>query len=107
VISTAGQAEKTARDIITLAENDRRRIRKIGRAAPNVLRVHGRLLERPLATARWLGREIGITASTTNRCLAHLERLGIVREVSGKRRNRVFSYQGYLDIMNRGTEPPA
>jgi len=31
--------------------------------------------------------------------------LGIARELTGQRRNRVFAYQRYLDILNEGTEP--
>jgi len=106
VISTAEQAEMTARRIIELAEEDRGKIKGLGRAAPNVLRVHRRMLERPITTAGRLSKEIGITPTTIYRCLADLERLGIVREVTGRKRNRVFSYTRYLEIMNEGTELP-
>jgi len=41
-----------------------------------------------------------------NKCLGHLERLGIARELTSRKRNRVFSYAGYLEIMNQGTELP-
>ena len=33
-----------------------------------------------------------------------LERLGIVRELTGKKRNRLFGYEAYLSILNEGTE---
>ncbi len=33
-----------------------------------------------------------------------LERLGIVRELTGKKRNRLFGYEEYLSILNEGTE---
>ena len=39
-------------------------------------------------------------------CLEHLERLEIVRELTGQQRNRLFSYTQYIDIMNQGTEVP-
>lgn len=42
---------------------------------------------------------------TVNAALADLERLGIVEEVTGKRRGRVFAYKGYLAILSEGTEP--
>jgi hypothetical protein len=35
-----------------------------------------------------------------------LERLGIARELTGKRRNRLFAYEQYLGVLNEGTEPP-
>ncbi len=37
--------------------------------------------------------------------LRHLTQLGIVRELSGRRRGQVFGYHAYLDILNEGTEP--
>ncbi len=35
-----------------------------------------------------------------------LESLGIARELTGKRRNRLFVYERYLDVLSEGTEPP-
>ena len=48
----------------------------------------------------------GITPATINKALRHLERLGIVRELTAQKRNRLFSYARYVVIMNRGTELP-
>jgi hypothetical protein len=39
------------------------------------------------------------------RVLAALERIDVVREITGRRRNRVFSYDGYVKILSEGTEP--
>ena len=48
---------------------------------------------------------IGLSPPTVNAALADMERLGIVTEVTGKKRNRVFSYRAYLDILSEGTAP--
>jgi len=48
----------------------------------------------------------GISPETVNKALTHLEHLGIVRELTSRKRNRLFSYAGYVDIMNQGTELP-
>jgi hypothetical protein len=37
--------------------------------------------------------------------IADLERLGIVDEVTGRKRGRVFSYRRYLAILSEGTDP--
>lgn len=53
-------------------------------------------------------RQVRITASrapTINAALADLEHLGIVEEVTGRRRGRVFGDSGYLAILSEGTEP--
>jgi Fic family protein len=106
VIATATQAVDTARQLIDLAGEHRDKINGLGRAAASALRVHRTLMERPIATAGWLVEKIGITPATINKCLGHLEHLGIVRELTGKKRNRIFSYTGYVEIMNQGTELP-
>ena len=106
VIVTATQAVDTARQLVDLANEDRETISGLGRAAASTLRVHRTLMERPITASGGLVEKTGITPATVNKCLGHLERLGIVRELTSRKRNRVFSYAGYLKIMNRGTELP-
>ena len=106
VIVTSIQAVDTARQLVDLANEDRDRIRGLGRAAVSTLRIHRAIMGRPITTSGWLVEKTGITPATVNRCLGHLERLGIVRELTSRKRNRVFSYAGYLEIMNQGTELP-
>ncbi len=72
---------------------------------PSALQIHRALMEGPITTAGWLVKKTGITAATVNKALTHLERLGIVRELTSRKRNRLFRYTGYVEIMNQGTEP--
>lgn len=60
----------------------------------------------PIATSGWLVEKTGITPATVNKALRHLELLGIVKEITAQKRNRLFSYAGYIKIMGRGTELP-
>jgi len=106
VIATAGQAVDSARQLIDLANEDLDRISRLGRAAASTLRVHRALMERPITTSGWLVEKTGITPATVNKCLGHLERLGVVRELTLRKRNRLFSYVRYVEIMNQGTELP-
>ena len=106
VIVTATQAVDTARQLIDLANEDRDRISGLGRAASSTLRVHRAMMGRPITASGWLVKKTGITPPTVNKCLGHLERLGIIRELTSRKRNRVFSYAGYLGIMNQGAELP-
>ena len=82
------------------------KITAMGRASDSALKLHRALLERPIATPGWLAEKTGISPATVNKALRHLERLGIVRELTAQRRNRLFSYTGYAEIINRGTELP-
>ena len=106
VIVTAAQAVDTARQLIELANVDRDKISGLGRAAASSLQIHRALMERPITTSGWLVEKTGITPATVNKCLVHFEHLGIVRELTSRKRNRLFSYTGYIEIMNQGTELP-
>jgi len=106
VVSTANQAVETAQQLIAMSKRDRDRISGLGRAATSTLLVHQALMERPIANSGWLAEKTDLTIATTNKALVLLQQLGIVKELTARRRNRLFSYAGYIEIMNRGTALP-
>ncbi|MGC9453184.1 MAG: Fic family protein [Oceanipulchritudo sp.] len=107
VIVTATQAVETAQQLLDLSNQDRDKISGLGRAAASTLQVHRALMEHPIATSGSLVEKTGITPATVNKALGHLEQLGIVKELTAQKRNRLFSYAGYIEIMSRGTELPS
>jgi Fic family protein len=106
VVVTADQAVESASRLINMANEDRERIEGLGRAAPSALLVHKALMEHPITSSGWLVKKTNLTPATVNKSLGHLERIGIVTELTSRKRNRLFSYAGYVDIMNQGTEIP-
>lgn len=106
VIVTATQAVATAQQLLDLSKRDRDKISSLGRAAASTLQVHRALMEHPIATSGSLVARTGITPATVNKALGHLEQLSIVKELTAQKRNRLFSYEGYIEIMSRGTELP-
>ncbi len=106
VIFTAKQAIDTVQRLKYMAENDRLTIQKLGRSANSALRLHHELLRRPITTAKTLERDTGLSYVTVNKTLTHLIRLEIVRELSGRKRNRIFSYSSYIQILNEGLDLP-
>lgn len=106
VIFTATQAVDTAQALVQLADSDRNTIAGLGRVAASVAKVHNALLERPIASAGWLAITAGLSPATTNKCLARLEALGIVREITARKRGRLFGYSRYVEIMNQGLDLP-
>jgi len=106
VIVTATQAVETAQLLLDLSNQDRDKISGLGRAAASTLQVHRALMEHPIATSGSLVEKTGITPATVNKALGHLDQLGIVKELTAQKRNRLFSYAGYIEIMSRGTELP-
>jgi len=106
VIVTATQAVETAQQLLDLSNRDRDKISGLGRATASTLQIHRTLLEHPIATSGWLVEQTGFTPATVNKALGHLERLGIVQELTAQKRNRLFRYSGYIEIMSSGTELP-
>lgn len=106
VIAVATQAVETAQKLLHLAETDKLKVSGLGRAAASTLQVHRILMEHPVATSKWLVEKTGITPATVNKALGHLVQLGIVREITDRKRNRLFSYTGYIEILNEGTGLP-
>ena len=107
VAEIANQAFDAATRIVDLFKRDRERITAESERAGSALRVHEYLQQNPFLNANLLVERTGLTAPTINAALADLERLGIVNEVTGRRRGRVFGYTGYLAILSEGTEPLA
>ncbi len=106
VVVTAAQAVETAQQLLNLSNKDCVKIRGLGRATASTLQVHRALMEHPIATSGSLVEKTGLTSATVNKALGHLEQLGIVKELTAQKRNRLFSYADYIEIMSRGTELP-
>lgn len=105
VLETSAQAAATARSILTLFESDHQAIQALGRPASSALRVHHLLQRRPLVTIPGAAHTLELTQPTVAASLRHLERAGIVRESTGRKRRRAFVYDRYLALLNEGTEP--
>ncbi|UFN51731.1 Fic family protein (plasmid) [Roseomonas sp. OT10] len=107
VAETANQAFDAATRIAELFKLDRERIAAESERAGSALRIHDLLQQHPYVTSNQLVQRTGLSSPTVNAALADLERLGIVEEVTGRRRGRVFGYRRYLAILSEGTDPLA
>lgn len=105
VAQTAQQAVDTAHRLLALFKADATRVQALGRTSPNVLRVFDGLRQRPLDTPKGLASRTGVSYPTVLRALESLRTLGIAREITGRKRERVFAYGAYLDILSEGTQP--
>ena len=59
-----------------------------------------------MVTTKWLQKKTQLASATINTLLAELEKMGIIKETTGKARNRVYSYTEYIQILDEGTELP-
>jgi Fic family protein len=106
VLAGATQAASSSKRLLELAAADARRAEGLGRAAASALAVHRALQRQPIATAASLVAATGLTPATVNKSLVHLDRIGVVSELTRKLRGRVFSYARYVEILNEGMGPP-
>lgn len=108
VAETAQSAVHTAEQALKLFLADRQRIvASLGRGAGSALRVHQLLQQRPVLSVPNAAAHLGLSWPAVAKATQALEKLGLVREFTGKKRNRLYAYDSYLDILTEGTEPLA
>ncbi len=105
VKETADQCTATAEKTNRLARVDRARILELGRIAGSATLVHQELLAHPLTTIARMSKVTGLVPNTVRKVFSAMAKAGIVREITGKRRNRLFAYGELLDTMDEGTKP--
>lgn len=101
----ARAVRETAEKTNQLARADRAKIQALGRIAGSATMVHQELLTHPLTTIARMSTATGLVTNTVTKVFAALSKAGIVRETTGKRRNRLFAYGELLDTMDEGTKP--
>lgn len=102
---TAANAVETAKRLFNLFQQDEQRIQQNQRMASTMLRVFQVLCERPLVTLNQVCERTMLSFPAVARAMENLQKLDIVHEITGQRRNRVFAYSRYLEILSEGTAP--
>jgi Fic family protein len=103
--TTAGDVAQAVKRSIALFAADRKKIAALGRASSSALRVQEYMQKRPIASIGAISKALKLSVPTVTAALQHLTDISIVREITGGRRNRVFSYPRYMAIAEAGTEP--
>ena len=105
VKQVAQGAVATADRLGEMFHEDRSRIEAAGRRAGSALRVHETLKARPIQSISSICTSTGLSFPAASSAMDLLLELKIARELTGKRRNRVFVYDRYVATLNDGTEP--
>src|SRR5216684_939108 len=105
VYETANQAAQTTRRILELFQSDQQHIETSGRSIGTTLRIFKLFQSMPLISITRASQETHASIPTVTAALARLQELGIVREITNKRRAKLYSYEQYLLLLNEGTEP--
>ncbi len=102
---TAEDGIRTAGRLTDIFDRDRDRIERAGKRAGSALRAHQALKERPTLSIRGIAERTGLSNPAATSAVDLLVELGIAREMTGRRRGRVFGYAEYIDILSEGAEP--
>jgi Fic family protein len=105
VIVTADEAVATTRRLLALFEKDRRQLEQLGRAAATAFRVHEYMQKKPIVGIRAMEKDLDLTYPTVAGALDRMKTLRIVKELTGFKRNRVFAYGPYVEVLSEGTDP--
>lgn len=107
VRQSADGAVSTSHRLLQLFAEDRAAVKIQGRRAGSLVRVHQAFKSRPILPVTEACRLTGLSFPAASSAMEHLVASGIARELTGKRRNRLFVYRRYLDILSEGTERAA
>jgi len=103
VNEVAGSATDTTRRLLALIDEDRQSIHALGRASGSAQRLHELAVRQIVFRIPSAATDLSLSKVTVATTAGHLERLGIVREVTGRRRNKLFVYSKYLAVLEEGT----
>jgi len=103
VTMTAQSAVDTAHRMLRVFVEDAARVADLGRRAPNALRAFDAFRRRPVRNIAAIAATTGASLPTVSRAVESLVELGIVREITGRKRERAYCYGRYLEILNGGT----
>ena len=98
VVEVATEAYQTASQILALGERDRARLAELRRRAGTAHQLHDFLFQQPVITVRLATEVLNVSQPTANSLVNAMEELGLLRETTGYKRNRIFEYHDYLAL---------
>jgi Fic family protein len=105
VAATAESAVVLAQRLLVLFERDQQKLQEAGRQKGSLLQIFHVLRRRPYLTIPTASQETRLSSPTVIAAMETLVRMGMVQEISGRQRGRLYAYRDYLDLLEAGTEP--
>lgn len=107
VIEVAEATTSTTQQLVQMIERDRQAIHGLGRGAATALRVHDLAIRFVVLRAPAAARTLDLSDPPVYAAIRRLEDAGILREVTGRERGKLYAYDEYLALLNEGTVEPA
>ena len=103
IASVALEACETSNKIIDLKGRDKNRITETYKESSKAAIFHERLFDRPVVSINDIAKIMDTTFPTASDICMKLVKLGVLKEITGKERNKLFAYKTYLDILKQET----
>lgn len=100
MIETAKSGIRTFNDILQLQRITESKIQTLGSRAANAQKVLNQLYQRPLIDASRVATTVDVSPASAYRLIADLERLGILKEITGGKRGRLYIFSNYLQLFS-------
>lgn len=104
VATIADEAVASARELFAVVNADRGRVLAQDTTSVSVARLFELLPSHPIVTVAAAMKLIDTSKPTATRAIESLIAAGVLVETTGKRRDRSFAYQAYIDRLRTGTD---
>jgi Fic family protein len=104
VETVADEAVAATRSLFGLVAADRARVLAVPTTSVSAVRLFELLPEHPILTVARSVELLGTTKPTAAKAIGALVDAGVLVETTGRRRDRLFGYEAYLDRLAEGTE---
>lgn len=101
VIETARDSIKTFKDIIDLRQRYEQKIMTLGSRAKKAQKLLLYMFSRPIVNNKNITKELGVSFNSANRLIKSLMEVGLLTEITGFSRNRLFVLKEYLDLFKK------
>lgn len=105
IVEVAESTTDVVRRLVALVERDRQTIHGLGRGAATAHRVHELATELVIVSASTTAARLALSEPAVYGAFERLEQAGVLREITGRRRGRLYAYEAYLAVLNAGTVP--
>jgi len=98
VAETAANGRDTFQKVLVLSTEAEARMHELGRRGKSGLALLRLLYRKPVVTVAEVGAALKVSAPTANALVADFERFGLLKELTGYARNRLFAFDAYLGL---------
>lgn len=98
VIETAKKGVSTFDAILKLKKETEEKIQQLGNRSHYILKIMDSLYQRPIITAHKVMEITNLSLSTCYKILGEMEESHILKEITGNKRHKVYTFDQYIKL---------